>query len=157
MTPRRVFRLSFHFGLFQAMMPMLGWSAGALLQRYFADFDHWVAFILLGYVGGRMVVEAVRGTGDRVSGSDPTAGWDLVLLSFATSIDALAVGVSLALIGSRIVFPALIIGVVAAAFTVAGMLLGRRVGASWGRRVEIAGGLILLAIGAKILADHLWA
>jgi putative Mn2+ efflux pump MntP len=155
LTPRRVFRLSFHFGLFQALMPVLGWAAGALLQRHFSAFDHWVAFCLLGFAGGRMMYEAMRGEETPGSRRDPTTGWDLVLLSFATSIDALAVGVSLAFLGSTIMVPALVIGLVAAAFTIAGMSLGRRIGAAWGRRFEIIGGLILLAIGARIVAGHL--
>jgi putative Mn2+ efflux pump MntP len=88
------------------------------------------------------------------SSTDPTSGWALVLLSIATSIDALAVGLSLALIGSAIVMPALVIGIVAAVFTSIGMLLGRQIGSRWGKRVEILGGLILLAIGVKIVIEH---
>ena len=87
--------------------------------------------------------------------NDPTSGWRLVVLSVATSIDALAVGLSLAMIGSAIVIPALVIGIVAAGFTAIGMALGRQIGSVWGKRVEIAGGLILFAIGVKIVIDHL--
>ncbi|MDR1727359.1 MAG: manganese efflux pump MntP family protein [Acidobacteriota bacterium] len=156
LTGRRLFRMSFHFGLFQALMPMLGWAAGRAVYGYISAFDHWMAFALLGFVGGRMFWGALRGGMDgdapRV---DPTSGWELVALSVATSIDALAVGLSLAALGSGILAPAAVIGLVAAAFTLAGMLLGRRIGAHWGRRVEAAGGLILVAIGVRILVQHL--
>jgi len=156
MTRRHVFRLSFNFGLFQALMPVVGWLAGTAVHRYIAAFDHWVAFGLLAFVGGKMLWEAARH--DKKEGSppaDPTKGWSVVVLSVATSIDALAVGLSLAMIGSPIVVPAVVIGVVAAAFTAAGMVLGRRVGAYWGKRVELVGGLILIGIGIKIVIEHL--
>ncbi len=158
MTGRHVFRLAFHFGLFQALMPTLGWIAGTAVYRYIAAFDHWIAFVLLAFVGGRMIWGALHGNDEEPpSWKDPTSGWELVMLSVATSIDALAVGLSLAMVGSVIVLPALVIGVVAAGFTIAGMLLGRQVGSIWGKRVEIFGGLILLAIGIKIVVEHVSA
>jgi putative Mn2+ efflux pump MntP len=155
MTKRHVFRLSFHFGLFQAIMPALGWAVGTALLGYIKTFDHWVAFALLAFVGGKMILGALGDTHKTRVSSDPTSGWDLVLLSVATSIDALAVGLSLAVIGSGILWPALIIGIVAATLTAVGMVLGRRIGAAWSSRVEILGGFILIAIGARILFDHL--
>jgi len=157
LTKRHVFRLAFHFGLFQFLMPLIGWTAGSAVQKYIADYDHWIAFCLLSLVGGHMIWGSLRGDeeGNR-SVSDPTSGWALVLLSIATSIDALAVGLSLALIRSPIFLPALIIGIMAAAFTAIGMALGRQIGSIWGKRVEIAGGLILIAIGVKIVVDHLF-
>ncbi|MFH1567431.1 MAG: manganese efflux pump MntP family protein [Gemmatimonadota bacterium] len=155
LTGRRVFRLAFHFGLFQAMMPAFGWLAGAAVHRYIADLDHWVAFGLLTAIGARMAWEAWHGEPEGLSAPDPTSGWQLVLLSVATSIDALAVGLSLAMLGEAIARPAVIIGIVAAAFTAGGMLLGRRIGALWSRRVGIVGGLILVAIGVKIVVEHL--
>ena len=158
LTKRHVFRLAFHFGLFQFLMPLIGWAAGSVVQKYIAGFDHWIAFCLLGFVGGRMIWGSLQSDEEgKRSRNDPTSGWELVVLSIATSIDALAVGVSLALIGSEIVLPALVIGVVAAGFTGIGMVLGRRIGSVWGRRVEIAGGLILFAIGVKIVIDHVFA
>ena len=156
LTKRHVFRLAFHFGLFQALMPALGWAAGSAVSRLMASVDHWVACGLLTVVAGRMIGGALGGgDGEPRAANDPTSGWDLVLLSIATSIDALAVGLSLALIGSAIVVPALVIGFVAAGFTVTGMLLGRRIGSMWGRRVEIFGGLVLLAIGVKVVLQHM--
>jgi putative Mn2+ efflux pump MntP len=156
LTKRRVFRLAFHFGLFQALMPVIGWYAGKAVHEYIAALDHWVAFGLLAFVGGKMVREALKGGEESLSWSDPTSGWALVLLSVATSIDALAVGLSLAMVGSAIVLPALVIGLVAAAFTATGMVLGRQIGSLWGRRVEVVGGLILIAIGAKIVIEHVY-
>src|SRR5512145_1374523 len=158
MTRRHVFRLAFHFGLFQALMPTIGWFAGKAVYRYIAAFDHWVAFGLLAFVGGKMLLEAFDSEDEhRTTATDPTSGWSLVVLSIATSIDALAVGLSLAMIGAAIVVPAIVIGLVAAAFTAVGMGLGRRVGAIWGKRVEVLGGVILVGIGVKILLDHLLA
>lgn len=157
LTSRHVVRLAFHFGLFQALMPIVGWAAGTAVHDYIAAVDHWVAFALLALVGGKMAWGALHGTDEGKSSSDPTSGWSLVVLSVATSIDALAVGLSLAIVGSTIIVPALVIGVVAAAFTAAGMLLGCRIGAAWGKRVELLGGLILIAIGVKIVLEHLLA
>jgi len=153
-TGRHVFRLAFHFGLFQALMPVIGWWAGGAIQQYISRFDHWVAFGLLTVVGARMILGALRGEEHDNDGPDPTRGWQLVMLSIATSVDALAVGLSLAALGMPIAGPAVAIGVVAATLTMVGMLLGRRIGSSWGRRVEIVGGLILVAIGVKILVEH---
>jgi manganese efflux pump family protein len=157
MTGRQVFRLAFHFGLFQALMPTIGWLAGHAVQRYISAFDHWVAFGLLAFVGGKMLWEGWHGEGDGKVLGDPTSGWALLLLSVATSIDALAVGLSLAMIGSSIVVPAVVIGLVAAGFTATGMLLGQRIGIIWGKRVEVFGGLILIGIGIKIVVEHLLA
>ena len=156
LTKRHVFRLSFHFGLFQGLMPAIGWVAGFAVHKYIAAFDHWVAFCLLAFVGGKMLREALFGDEEAPDPSrDPTSGWSLVILSVATSIDALAVGLSLGVMGSTILVPVLVIGIVAAAFTVAGMFLGRQIGLRWGKRVEVLGGIILIIIGCKILIEHL--
>ena len=155
LTRRRLFRMSFHFGLFQSLMPALGWAAGRAVYEYIQSFDHWIAFILLGFIGGRMFLGAIRDNEEHKISVDPTRGWNLVVLSVATSVDALAVGLSLAALGLGILMPAVIIGIIAAAFTLTGMLLGRRIGALWGRRVEALGGIILIAIGIRILLEHL--
>ena len=155
-TRGHLFRLGFHFGLFQALMPVLGWLAGLTVQRWIVDFDHWVAFGLLAFVGGRMLWGAFHPEETTLRG-DPTRGWSLVMLSIATSIDALAVGLSLAMLDVSIWFPSLLIGAVAALLTLAGMQLGKRLAGHWGRRVEIAGGVVLIAIGVRILIEHLTA
>jgi putative Mn2+ efflux pump MntP len=156
LTRRHIFRLGFHFGLFQALMPIIGWLAGAALRTYISAFDHWVAFGLLGFIGGKMLWEALRHEEGPGHANDPTSGWSLLVLSVATSIDALAVGLSLGMLGSTIVVPAVVIGIVAALFTTVGMVLGRRIGSFWGRRVEVLGGLILIGIGVKIVLEHLF-
>ena len=154
-TPRQTFRLSWHFGLFQAIMPILGWSLGTSFAPLIESVDHWVAFGLLALVGGRMVLSAIRGDEDGGNG-DPTRGVTLVVLAVATSIDALAVGLSLAVLEASVLLPALVIGVTAAAFSAAGIHLGRAMGRiSWiGRWAEGSGGLVLLGIGLKILIVH---
>ena len=154
LTGRHLFRLGFHFGLFQALMPVIGWLAGLTIIQWVEAWDHWIAFSLLAIIGGRMIYEAFSDE-EKTDDRDPTKGLSLVLLSIATSIDALAVGFSLSVIGVSIWMPALVIGLVAGVLTIAGMLLGGRIGDRWGSRVEILGGLVLIAIGAKILIEHL--
>lgn len=154
LTGRHLFRLGFHFGLFQALMPVIGWLAGQTVIRWVSAWDHWIAFGLLAFIGGRMIYEALSDE-DKPDDRDPTRGLSLVLLSIATSIDALAVGFSLSVIGVSIWMPSLVIGLVAGVLTIAGMLLGGRIGDRWGTRVEIFGGLVLIAIGLKILVEHL--
>ena len=153
--PRKTLRLAWHFGLFQALMPIVGWLAGLSVERWISGVDHWVAFGLLAAIGGHMIYEALHGDEEARASRDPTRGVSLIVLSVATSIDALAVGLSLALLGVEIWWPAAVIGVVAFVFTAAGLHLGRRFGSLLGRRMEVAGGLILIGIGVKILVDHL--
>ncbi len=155
-TRRHLFRLSFHFGLFQALMLIAGWLLGSAAYTYVATSDHWIAFGLLAFVGARMIWSAVRG-GVHAVAPDRTRGWDLVLLSVATSIDALAVGLSLALVNAAILIPAVVVGGTAAALTLLGMGIGRRVGLLWGKRVEVFGGIVLIGIGSKILWQHIFA
>jgi len=151
---RPTFRLSWHFGLFQLLMPIIGWAAGMSVRNWIAHFDHWIAFGLLATIGAKMIYESFKNQSpaDR---ADPTRGWSLVLLSVATSIDALAVGFSIALLGVSIWLPCLIIGLVAGLLTIIGLHLGRQLGKRFGRIMEIIGGLILIAIGIKILIQHL--
>ena len=155
-SPRMTVRLAWHFGLFQALMPIVGWLAGLSVERWISGVDHWVAFALLATIGGHMIYEALYGDAAARAAKDPTRGASLVVLSVATSIDALAVGLSLALLGVEIWYPAVVIGVVAFAFTAVGLHLGRRFGALFGRRMEVLGGVILIAIGVRILIDHLF-
>ncbi len=154
LTGRHLFRLGFHFGLFQALMPIVGWLAGRSVMDWVSAWDHWIAFSLLIFIGSRMIYQACVDD-QKADQRDPTRGLTMVMLSIATSIDALAVGFSLSVLGVSIWFPALVIGLVAGVLTVAGMLLGDRVGLRWGARVEIIGGIILIGIGTRILAEHL--
>lgn len=161
---RAAFRLSFHFGLFQFLMPVLGWLGGITVAARIAAVDHWVAFALLALVGGRMIRSGWRdlrraptepATATTRPQDDPSRGSSLVMLSIATSIDALAVGLSLAMLRVNIWYPSAVIGLVAAAMTLLGLRLGHRLGARFGQRMEIIGGVILLLVGMRILLSHL--
>lgn len=153
---RQFFRLAWHFGLFQAMMPVMGWAAGLSVRGKIERFDHWVAFALLLFVGLNMIREAFKLEEDARVKHDPTRGLTLVMLSLATSIDALAVGLTISMLQVAIWFPALVIGVVAGGFTVAGLHLGKSVGAAerWSPAAEVIGGVLLIGIGIKILFEH---
>ena len=151
----QVFRASLVFGLFQAVMPVLGWLAGRTVVDLIADYDHWVAFTLLALVGGRMIWESFRPRDSSRQGTDITRGFLLLTLAVATSIDALAVGLSFAFIEISIMVASLTIGVVTFAVTVTGFLIGRKAGHLIGKRAETMGGLILIGIGIKILLEHL--
>lgn len=150
---RQTFRLSFHFGLFQFLMPVVGWAAGRTVERWISGYDHWLALGLLSFVGGRMIYEGATRKEERIV-RDPTRGASLVVLSVATSIDALAVGLSLGVLDTGIWYPAVVIGIVCAGLTAAGMHLGRPLGVRFGEKMEIAGGAILIAIGLRIVAVH---
>jgi len=153
-TVRPLFRLSFHFGLFQALMTFLGWLAGSVIEPLIAGVDHWVAFGLLAFVGLRMIRSALSREQGIPSG-DPTRGGTLVLLSVATSLDALAVGLSLAMLRVDILVAALVIGLVSAALGVTGVLIGANISRRFGKRMEILGGLLLIGIGVRVLIAHL--
>lgn len=151
---RAIFRLSFHFGLFQGGMALLGYLAGSTVADLIASVDHWVAFGLLAYVGVSMAREGLNPAEDSPEVC-PSRGTRLIVLSVATSIDALAVGLSFALTGQQIGWPAFIIGITSLLFTIAGLLIGDRLGKHLGRRMEIVGGVILIGIGLRILLEHL--
>jgi putative Mn2+ efflux pump MntP len=151
---RPKFRLAFHFGLFQFLMPVLGWLAGATVSSYINTFDHGIAFGLLAFVGGRMIVAGLKG-GEEKRVSDPSRGWTMVLLSIAVSIDALAVGLSLGLVGVFVWYPAILIGVVTGLLSLVGLQLGSALGRRFGRVMEVLGGLVLLGIGVRIVVGHL--
>ena len=151
---RAVFRLSFHFGLFQGIMPVLGWSLGHSMERAIARYDHWVAFGLLSLVALRMIYSGLNP--DRPAGrSDPSRGWTLVMLSTATSIDALAVGLTLAALQVAVIYPAAVIGLITCAMCVAAIAGGRRFGPRLGDRAQIFGGTILFLVGLRVLISHL--
>jgi len=161
--PRQTFRLSFHFGLFQALMPVLGWYTGNLVGQWFLAYDHWIAFFILWAIGGKIVYQSVfaveepeeEGVTKEEKKKDPTRGFSLIMLSVATSIDAYAVGLSFAFIGVSIWFPSFWIGITAGFLTLLGMQLGSYVGKRFGKSMEIIGAILLFIIGVKILFDHL--
>lgn len=158
-TPRSIFRVSFHFGLFQGGMTLLGWLLGSTVVNLIARYDHWVAMLLLGWVGGRMIYEGFSKKGDNPVErcDDPSRGGTLVMLSVATSIDALGVGLSLALLKLDVLASSLLIGLVSLVLSIAGLLGGKRLSQRFGKSVEVLGGLVLIAIGLRIVYTHLLA
>ena len=153
---RQMFRLWWHFGFFQAMMLIIGWSAGLTIRNLIERFDHWVAFGLLAFVGGSMIRSALKSDDDTCIRKDPTRGSLLVMLSLATSMDALAVGLSISILNISIWLPALAVGMTAALFSAAGMMIGvRTVRITWLKKyAELAGALVLYLIGIHILWEH---
>ncbi|HOX23199.1 MAG TPA: manganese efflux pump MntP family protein, partial [Elusimicrobiales bacterium] len=140
------------FGGFQGLMPLAGWFAGAALHSIVTGVDHWVAFLLLSGVGGKMIYEALKGEQKRC---DVCRTAPLLMLAIATSIDAFAVGLSLSFLGVSIFFPAAIIGAVTFALSAAGIYIGCKAGHFFENKIEIAGGAVLVALGLKILLEHL--
>ena len=155
-TWRHYFRLSFHFGLFQFLMPVVGWALGLSVRSYIETWDHWIAFAMLALVGLNMLREAWFGEEEESSSGDPSRGLQLVMLAVATSIDAMAVGLSFAMLGVSVWWPAAVIGLVCAAITATGVKLGRLLGSSsfLGNKASVLGGLVLIGIGLKILHEH---
>ena len=151
----QILRTSLAFGLFQALMPVLGWLAGRTVVELIADYDHWVAFILLTLIGSRMIWESFRSRDRRTERTDITKGLLLLTLSLATSIDALAVGLTFAYLEVNIVMAVSTIGLVAFMATAIGFLLGREAGNLIGRRAEAIGGVVLIGIGFRILLTHI--
>lgn len=151
---RSVFRLAFHFGLFQFLLPVMGWAAGAFVEQYLASIDHWVAFALLSFVGIRML-RVGRNPGETVIADDPSRGIALMMLSTAVSIDALAVGLILGMLHTDILLTSLLIGLITGTVSLAGIALGRTLQARVGSVAERIGGLILLAIAIRVLVAHI--
>jgi putative Mn2+ efflux pump MntP len=154
-TPNRSkVRLAFHFGLFQGLMTLLGWLAGSTVAQFISQFDHWIALVLLGYVGINMIRSGLNPQGDCYE-CDPSRGRTMVMLCVATSIDALAVGLSVGMLKVGVVYPSILIGVITFAISMAGLLLGRKLGERFGKRMEVVGGVILNGIGLRIVLLHL--
>jgi len=153
--PRPLFRIAFHFGLFQAVMPVIGWLFGNTIEPYIKDVDHWVAFGLLVFVGIRMIRSGL--SKDEVeTPRDPSRGLTMVMLSIAVSIDALAIGLSLGLLGITIWTPAIVIGLVTGVLSLIGLRVGNGFGQRYGKVVEGLGGLVLIGIGVRIVISHLF-
>lgn len=156
---RYAFRIALSFGLFQGLMPYLGWSAGLYFRSYIEHIDHWIAFFLLSAIGIKMIYESSCVKGDVCEvGSDKKNCLHmgtLLTLSVATSIDALAVGLSFSILNINIALPVMIIGAVTFIVCLAGVYIGDRVGHIFEDKLEIAGGVILILIGIKILLSHL--
>jgi len=160
--PRQKFRLAWHMGLFQFVMPVLGWLAGSRLAGVLAEWGAWIGAALVFAVGAKMLYEGLRShpgaTAEKTADwqarrlhRDPTRGWSLVALSVATSVDALLVGVSLGLEGASVWLPSLAIGLVAGLMSLVGVVIGKRVGAAVGRPAEIAGAIVLMALAVSFV------
>ena len=151
---KQAVKMGIWFGAFQFAMPLAGWLLGSSVSQYIEAVDHWVAFGLLALIGGRMAWGAVRGGGEEEEAPADLSAKRLCLLAIATSIDALAVGVSMAFMKVDVLFSAIIIGIVAFVLSVVGGLAGRGRVALIQTRAEVVGGLVLIGIGVKILVEH---
>ncbi len=147
-------KIGLFFGAFQALMPSIGWLAGLSLREFIGGIDHWIAFGLLSLIGGKMIYESIK-VGSEEKTSNALGLFVLFMLSVATSIDALAVGLSFALLKISIVTPILVIGLVTFVLSFLGVFIGNKVGHFFENKIEILGGLILIGIGVKILIEHL--
>lgn len=153
--PRHIFKIGSILGLFQAGMTLGGYLAGMGFKKYITAFDHWIAFVLLLYLGGKMIYESTLDKEEDCK-NNPLCNKTLCCLGIATSIDALAVGISLACLESTIAFEALIIGVVTFIFSASGVYFGSRFGRKIDLKLDLIGGLILIGIGTKILIEHVF-
>jgi putative Mn2+ efflux pump MntP len=152
---RYALRVGLFFGGFQALMPVIGWFAGLSFKQYIENYDHWVAFAMLAAIGGKMIYEATL-LEEAEKSCDPRNLLLVFGLAIATSIDALAVGISFSVLGISILTPVLIIGLVSFIAAYSGMYIGDKFGDIFGNKVEIFGGIILILIGLKILIEHLF-
>lgn len=156
--PRHVVLVALLFGGFQAFMPLVGWLVGSRIGPAVERYDHWIAFLLLGAIGAKMLRDAHDGDeGERTRPEDLFRFGILLVLALATSIDALAVGVTLPMLGAPLLLSLATIGVTTAILSALGLLVGRRFGSQLGKRLDIAGGLVLIGLGTKILLQHLLA
>ncbi len=153
-SPRPIFRLSFHMGLFQGLLTFLGWLAGSTIANLISAVDHWIAMGLLAFVGVRMIRSGLDPEAE-LHKSDPSRGGYMLMVCVAVSIDAMAVGLSMAFLKSSVLTPSIVIAVVTTALSLVGLLAGNRLGARFGKRMEVLGGLILNGIGLRILITHL--
>lgn len=147
---RTYFRLSFHFGLFQFGMPVIGWFLSRSFVDHISSYSGIIAFVLLLGIGSKMIWEAFQGDEESYD-QDISRGMKMVSLSIATSIDALAIGITLGLMGVHFLYPSLVIGVVASVFSIFGIIIGRKTGHFFGSKIYILGGIILIGIGLKNL------
>lgn len=151
---KKALKVGLLFGVIEGMTPLIGWALGSIAASYVESWDHWIAFVLLGGLGIRMIIEGC-GTPDADADDPARPFWILALTGFATSIDAMVVGVSLAFSETGILWPALAIGLATLTMVTLGLLIGRRIGAVVGKRAEIFGGLVLIAVGSVTLYEHL--
>lgn len=150
---KNAFRIGAFFGIFQAVMPLIGWYTGLQLKDFIVEVDHWVAFSLLSLIGIKMIYESIS-DGDGDEGFNPLNNKVLFVLAIATSIDAFAVGISFAFLDESITKSIIIIGFITFVLSTIGVLLGKKFGEIFKKKAEIVGGLVLILIGVKILLEH---
>jgi len=156
--PRHVFLVALFFGGFQALMPLIGWLLGSRIGPLVQAWDHWIAFVLLSAIGGKMLWEARGNKDDQPRDDQDLFGLRVMfVLAVATSIDALAVGVALPMLNAPLLLSIVTIGMTTAALSALGLFAGRRFGAALGKRLDVLGGLVLIGLGTKILIEHLAA
>lgn len=145
------------FGVFQGLMPLIGYFLGSRFEKFISTYSHWIAFILLGFIGGKMIYEAIRGGDDEsVGGEYKLDIKELFILAIATSIDALAVGVIFAAQKTNLVMSVSVIAAITFAVCLAGVVIGNRFGSRYEKKAELAGGIVLVIIGIKLLIDGLF-
>ncbi|HEC36834.1 MAG TPA: manganese efflux pump [bacterium] len=153
---KHALKIAFFTGFFQGFFTFLGWLGGIYIAYLISNIDHWIAFVLLVVIGTRMIYESIKSNSDEDKKFNPLKFSVLILLGIATSIDALAIGLSFALLNASILVPVILIGFMAFSFSVFGVLIGKKFGQVFGNKVELLGGLILIGIGVNILIDHLF-
>ncbi|KFD20154.1 MAG: manganese efflux pump MntP [Yokenella regensburgei] len=142
------------FGVIETLTPLIGWGLGMLASQFVLEWNHWIAFVLLVFLGGRMIIEGVRGDSGEEEAPTRHGFWLLVTTAIATSLDAMAVGVGLAFLQVNIIMTALAIGCATLIMSTLGMMVGRYIGPLLGKRAEILGGIVLIGIGSQILWSH---
>ena len=150
--------IGLYFGGFQALMPLIGWLLGSQFQKYITSIDHWITFILLGFIGGKMMIEAIREWNEEETVDVMDAPLDhknMLVLAVATSIDALAVGITFAFLDTPIIEAITIIGITTMVISIIGVVVGNFFGSRYKSKAEFIGGLILVLLGLKILLEHL--
>lgn len=150
-----VFIIALFFGGFQALMPFIGWFLGRGFESYITSIDHWIAFILLGIIGGKMLIDGIKGDDEESDEEFSLDIKELFLLAIATSIDALAIGITFAFLSYPIMECVVIIGITTFIISFIGVYIGNVFGAKYEHKAEIMGGIILIGIGLKILLEHL--
>lgn len=148
-------RVAVILAVFQGLMPCIGWILGRQVATFISEFDHWLAFVLLAFLGAKMIWESFEKEGKSTNNCNPLKLSIVVGMAIATSIDALVIGVSFAFLQMNILWAAFIIGLVTFLVSMLGMLFGKKVGNKLGKKMEVIGGILLIAIGLKILLEHL--
>lgn len=150
----KAIKIALFFGVFQAIMPLIGWGIGLTFRDFMTHYDHWIAFVLLGAMGCKMIHESLKEEEDEKF--NPLDNSTLCALAIATSIDALAAGLGLSMLKTSIILACTLIGVITFVLSFISVFLGHRFGGLFNQKIEILGGVILILIGGKILCEHLW-